>query len=312
MSSPSKFLFVEKYRPTKVSDCILSASMKCTFESILASGKLQNMLFSGTAGTGKTTLAKALCQELGLDYIVINGSKDANMEALRGKIQQFASTVSLSGGYKVIILDEADYLSPQVQASLRGFIEEFSNNCRFILTCNFKNKIMEPLHSRCSIYEFNISGEEKNKLMAAFLKRVRSILNQENITYDDAVLAKLIKRYYPDFRRTLNELQRHGASGSIDASILVAEAANVDVIMDALKKKDFKKMRKWVVDNIDVEPASLFRLVYDNITDHAKPNSVAQTILILAEYQYKNAFVADRELNMVACLIEIMAVVEWK
>ena len=313
MTTPNDFLFVEKYRPKTINECILTDSMKQTFNKIVESGELQNMMFSGSAGTGKTTIAKALCNELELDYIVINGSMDANMEALRGKIKQFASSVSLGGGYKVVILDEADYLSPQVQASLRGFIEEFSNNCRFILTCNFKNRLIEPLHSRCSVYEFNISGPEKGKLALSFMKRVKYILDLEKIQYDTKVIASLINKHFPDFRRILNELQRHSVSGSITPDILVNSInQNSHILFKALKEKDFKAMRKWVVDNIDVEPAAIFRVVYDNLLDNVKPHTLSNAILILADYQYKANFVADSEVNIVACMVELMGSVEWK
>jgi len=306
------FLFVERYRPKLLSECILSTTMAETFYGIVKAGQLQNMLFSGTAGTGKTTVAKALCNELDLDYIVINGSMDANMDALRGKIKQFASSISLSGGYKVVILDEADYLSPQVQASLRGFIEEFSNNCRFILTCNFKNRIIEPIHSRCSNYEFNLTGTEKGKLALNFLKRLVSICEKENIEVEKKVLAQLVNNHFPDFRRVLNEVQRYGSNGQINSDILVNENTNIQLLMQSLKEKNFKSMRKWVVDNVDVEPTTIFRMIYDNIFDYAKGHSSAQVILILADYQYKNSFVACKELNLVACLVEIMGSADWQ
>jgi len=271
------------------------------------------MLFTGTAGVGKTTVAKALCKELDLDYIIVNGSEEGNIDTLRNKIKHFASTVSLQGGYKVVILDEADYLNPQsTQPALRGFIEEFSNNCRFILTCNFKNRIIEPLHSRCSVYEFAIPNAEKPAIAAGFFKRVMDILASEGITFDQKVVATLVEKYFPDFRRVLNELQRYSLSGTIDAGILVnLSEDNVKVLVSHLKDKDFKGMRKWVVDNIDTEPAAIFRKIYDNMLTYIKPQSVPNTVLILADYQYKNAFVADHELNIVACMVELMANVEF-
>lgn len=272
------------------------------------------MMFSGTAGVGKTTVARALCNELGLDYIIINGSEEGNIDTLRGKIKQFASTVSLQGGYKVVILDEADYLNPQsTQPALRGFIEEFSKNCRFILTCNFKNRIIEPLHSRCSVYEFAIPNSEKPLMAAGFFKRLQNILSAESIEYEPKVLASLIERYFPDWRRVLNECQRYSISGKIDAGILVnLSDVNIQTLMTALKDKDFKTMRKWVVDNIDVEPRVVFRRIYDTMLDYASPQSIPQIVLILADYQYKDSFVVDHEINVVACMTELMASVEWK
>jgi len=307
------FLWVEKYRPAKVADCVLPQSLKETFSTLVSTGNLPNMLFTGTAGVGKTTVAKALCKELDLDYIIVNGSEEGNIDTLRNKIKHFASTVSLQGGYKVVILDEADYLNPQsTQPALRGFIEEFSNNCRFILTCNFKNRIIEPLHSRCSVYEFAIPNAEKPAIAAGFFKRVMDILASEGITFDQKVVATLVEKYFPDFRRVLNELQRYSLSGTIDAGILVnLSEDNVKVLVSHLKDKDFKGMRKWVVDNIDTEPAAIFRKIYDNMLTYIKPQSVPNTVLILADYQYKNAFVADHELNIVACMVELMANVEF-
>lgn len=308
------FLWVEKYRPQTIKECVLPKRMKNTFKSILESGELQNMLFTGSAGVGKTTVAKALCNELELDYIMVNGSEEGNIDTLRTKIKQFASTVSLQGGYKVVILDEADYLNAQsTQPALRGFIEEFSSNCRFILTCNFKNRIIEPLHSRCSIYDFTIALGEQAEILAEFMDNMSSMLNKENITYDKNVLAELIMKYRPDFRRVINELQRYSVSGQIDTGILVnLSNESFNSLMLSLKEKNFKEMRKWVVDNIDVEPSVIFRTIYDNMTDHLQPKSVPQVVLILADYQYKNAFVADHELNVVACMTEIMAGSEWK
>jgi DNA polymerase III delta prime subunit len=310
----NEFLWVERYRPQRIADCILPKSIKDTFSEILKTGELPNMLFSGTAGVGKTTVARALCNELGLDYILINGSEEGNIDTLRGKIKQFASTISLSGGYKVIILDEADYTNPNsTQPALRGFIEEFSQNCRFILTCNFKNRIIEPLHSRCSVYEFGIPNAEKPKMASEFFKRLGTILTQENVTFEPQALAKLIKKHFPDWRRVLNECQRYAISGKIDSGVLVNMSEdNIKVLMKSLKDKDFKVMRRWVVENIDVEPQAIFRKVYDVMLDYVQPQSVPQIVLILADYQFKNAFVADHELNVVACMTELMASIEWK
>ena len=309
-----EFLWVEKYRPRTIEDTVLPKNLKDTFAQIVAGGELPNMMFTGTAGVGKTTVAKALCNQLGLDYLIINGSEEGNIDTLRGKIKQFASSVSLQGGYKVVILDEADYLNAQsTQPALRGFIEEFSNNCRFILTCNFKNRIIEPLHSRCSVIEFNLSKKDLPPLMAKFMTRAEIILKTENIQFEKPVLAELIMKYCPDWRRVLNELQRYSVSGSIDTGILVSlQEASMDSLMANLKSKDFKTMRQWVANNIDVEPAALFRKIYDNMTDYVKPQSIPQLVLILADYQYKNAFVADHELNFVACMTEIMAGGEFK
>lgn len=309
----SEFLWVEKYRPKTIEDTILPKELKETFSKIIESGEVPNMLFTGTAGLGKTTVARALCNQLGLDYILINGSEEGNIDTLRNKVKSFASTVSLQGGYKVIILDEADYLNPQsTQPALRGFIEEFSNNCRFILTCNFKNRIIEPLHSRCSTYEFNTSKKNVAVLASQFMKRVETILAAEGITFNQKVVAELIMKHLPDWRRVLNELQRYSVSGTIDAGILVnLSDDNVQSLIGFLKQKDFKQMRQWVVNNIDTEPQAIFRKIYDNIQSSAKPQSIPQAILILADYQYKNAFVADHELNVVACMIELMANVEW-
>jgi len=307
------FLWVEKYRPQTVAETILSDNLKSTFQKIVESKEIPNMLFTGTAGTGKTTVARALCNELDLDYILINGSEEGNIDTLRTKIKQFASSVSLQGGYKVVILDEADYLNAQsTQPALRGFIEEFANNCRFILTCNFKNRIIEPLHSRCSVYEFNTSKKDLQGLCAQFLKHIQKILDKEGIGYDQMVLVDLIMKYVPDWRRALNELQRYSISGRIDAGILVnLSDKSFDDLFTYLKSKDFKKMRQWVVNNIDTDASSIFRGIYDRMIDKVKPQSVPQLVLILADYQYKNAFVADMELNVVACMTEIMANVEF-
>jgi DNA polymerase III delta prime subunit len=308
------FLWVERYRPRKVNETILSDDLKQVFNQIVATGQLPNMLFTGTAGVGKTTVARALCNELGLDYILVNGSEEGNIDTLRNKVKSFASTVSLQGGYKVVILDEADYLNPQsTQPALRGFIEEFANNCRFILTCNFKNRIIEPLHSRCSVYDFNIQRSEKPKIATAFYKRVVDILTTENVEFEPKALAILVEKHFPDFRRVLNECQRYSISGKIDAGVLSNLADdNIKSLMSHLHAKNFRGMRQWVVDNIDVEPQAIFRKIYDTMVDYAQPQSIPQIVLILADYQYKNAFVADHELNVVACMTELMANAQWK
>lgn len=308
-----EFLWVERFRPQTIKDCILPDQLKETFSKIVESGEVPNMLFSGTAGLGKTTVARAICNELGLDYIVINGSEEGNIDTLRGKIKQFASSVSLSGGYKVVILDEADYLNAQsTQPALRGFIEEFSDNCRFILTCNFKNRIIEPLHSRCGVYEFNsVATKDRAVLCQNFYSRCRDILKGEGIEFNKKVVAELIMKHMPDWRRVLNELQRASISGNINSDVLVRENDQYNELFSHLKEKDFKKMRQWVVNNIDLEPASIFRGVYDAMEGKVKPESIPQLVLILADYQHKNAFVADHELNLVACLTECMANVEY-
>jgi len=309
----NEFLWVEKYRPTKIEDTILPESLKKTFQKIVTGGELPNMLFTGTAGLGKTTVARALCNELDCDYILINGSEEGNIDTLRTKIKQFASSVSLQGGYKVVILDEADYLNPQsTQPALRGFIEEFSNNCRFILTCNFKNRIIEPLHSRCGVYEFNTSKKDMVDLCQNFMARCQLILSNEQTKYDDKAIAELIMKFAPDWRRVLNELQRYSINGMIDSGILTnIKDKNYDDLFSHLKNKDFKKMRNWIVNNIDTDASAIFRAMYDRMSDKVAPQSIPQLVLILADYQYKNAFVADHELNVVACLTEVMSDVQF-
>ena len=308
------FLWVEKYRPRTIEQTILPTQLKTVFQKIVESGEVPNMLFTGTAGLGKTTVAKALCNELDLDYILINGSEEGNIDTLRTKIKQFASSVSLGGGYKVVILDEADYLNAQsFQPALRGFIEEFANNCRFILTCNFKNRIIEPLHSRCSVYEFNTDRKTLAQLSMQMMTRLKDILQNEKVEYEEKTLAEVIMKYGPDWRRVLNECQRYAISGKIDAGILVnLSDTSYQNLMSYLKTKDFKKMRQWVVNNIDTDASSIFRGIYDRMYDKVKPQSIPQIVLILADYQYKNAFVADHELNVVACMTEITANVEFQ
>jgi len=309
-----EFLWVEKYRPAKIADTILPIKLKETFSEIIKSGELPNMLFTGTAGLGKTTVAKALCNELDLDFIIVNGSEEGNIETLRGKIKRFASSVSLQGGVKVVILDEADYLNPQsTQPALRGFIEEFSDNCRFILTCNFKNRIIEPLHSRCGVYEFNTSKKDMQALCGQMMKRSMDILEKENVDLNgqDSDLANVIMKHAPDWRRVLNELQRASVGGVLNISVN-ADTNNYDGLFEALKAKDFKKMRTWVANNVDVDTSAIFRHIYDNMYTKIDASSIPQLVLILADYQYKAAFVADHELNMVACMTEVMAGVEFR
>ena len=308
------FLWVEKYRPKRVIDTVLPADIKNIFQEFVNTNTLSNMLLTGTAGTGKTTIARALCNELGLDYIIINGSEDGNIDTLRGKIKQFASSVSLQGGYKVIILDEADYLNPQsTQPALRGFIEEFSDNCRFILTCNFKNRIIKPLHSRCSVYEFNTTKQELARLCSVFLANIWSMLDDEKIDYKEnkSAIPELIIQYAPDWRRIINEIQRYSVSGTLQLPSKQT-IDNFTILFDYLKNKDFKKMRSWVATNVDIDSSVVFRALYDRLNDRLTPESIPQLVLILANYQYKDAFVADHELNTVACLTEVMANVTWK
>lgn len=307
-----QFLWVEKYRPRKIDDCILPDNMKATFKEFVAKGEIPNMLLCGGAGMGKTTVARALCEELGCDYTIINGSLDRNIDTLRNEIMAFATTVSFSGKTKVIILDEADYLNiNSTQPALRGFIEEFSQNCRFIFTCNYKNKIIPALHSRTTVIEFKLAKADRPKLAASFFKRVGEILNHENVVLTEPkIIAKVIERHFPDYRRILNELQRYSSSGTIDAGILGQMAEiNTKELLDALREKDFRKMRQWVANNSDAD-ASIYRTLYDDLSDHI--DSLPQFILLLADYQYKDAFVIDHEINLTACLTEIMSAVKFK
>jgi DNA polymerase III delta prime subunit len=308
------FLWVEKYRPQKIDDCVLPEALKKTFKEYISKGELPNFLLCGTAGTGKTTVAKALCNEIGAEYMFINGSEESGIDVLRTKIKSFASSVSLTDAKKVVILDEADYLNPNsTQPALRAFIEEFSNNCRFILTCNFKNRIIEPLHSRCAVIEFKIDNAEKKNMLEGFFKRTRQILTQENIEFDPQVVAEMLTKYFPDFRRILNELQRYSVSGKIDTGILVnVSEESYKSLVKFMKEKDFTEVRKWVGKNSDTDSVSLFRQLYDSASTIMEPASIPQLILILAEYQYKAAFVADHELNNMAAMTEIMANCKFK
>jgi DNA polymerase III delta prime subunit len=313
----SDFLWVEKYRPKKISECILTEDLKETFTQFLKQKEIPNLLLSGTAGTGKTTVARALCEELGADYIIINGSDEGRqIDTLRNKIKNFASTVSLTetSNHKVVIIDEADYMNADsVQPALRNFIETFYNNCRFIFTCNYVNKIIPALHSRCTVIDFKIVNGQKVKTATAFMKRLEGILKDENIEFDKKVLSELIQKYYPDFRRTINELQRYSVRGKIDSGILFSlSEANTKELIVSLKDKRFNDMRKWVVQNLDKEASFLFRTIYDVLYTSLDSKSIPQAILILAGYQYKSAFVADQEINMVACLTEIMASCKFK
>ena len=310
----SEYLYVEKYRPHKIEDCILPDRLKKVFQDYVTKGDIPNLMLTGTAGCGKTTVAKAMCEEIGVNHLFINSSDERGIDTLRIKIKGYASTVSLTGGRKVIILDEADYLTPEAQAGLRGAIEEFSENCSFIFTCNFKARLIDALHSRCSVIDFALKGDEKAKMAAQMFKRLANILTEEGITYDKDVLGKIVQRYFPDYRRTLNELQRYSTSGNIDAGVLsqVESVRKLDDLIKALKEKDFSTMRKWVVNNSDIDQSRIFRSIYDNLCVYLKAESVPMAVVTLAKYQYQAAFVADQELNLVACLTELMVECEVK
>ena len=303
-----EYLWVEKYRPKCVADCILPDRIKKVFQSYVDEGNLPNLMLTGSAGVGKTTVAKAMCEQLGLNHLFINSSEERGIDMLRTKIKGYASTISLTGGRKVIILDEADYLTPEAQAGLRGAIEEFSDNCSFIFTCNFKSRLIDALHSRCSVIDFSLQAEEKPRMAAQLFARLSTVLTQENISYDKQVLIKILEKFFPDYRRTLNELQRYSANGSIDAGTLaqVSDVRKIADLVKHLKEGNFAEMRKWVVVNSDIEPARIYRKVYDSLYDYFKPESIPQAVVILAKYQYQSAFVADQEINIVACLTEIM------
>jgi DNA polymerase III delta prime subunit len=309
----NQMLWVEKYRPHKIEDCILPESIKSTFQEYVDKKEIPNLLLTGSAGVGKTTIAKALCEEVGCDYIVINGSNENGVDDMRIKVKNYASSMSLSGGRKVIILDEADYLTHNAQAALRGAIEEFAINCSFIFTCNFKNKIMDALHSRCSVVEFKLQNGQKAKMATQFFKRVEWILSKEGITYDKEVVAAVVMKHFPDNRRILNELQRYSVSGTIDKGLLtvIADIQIADLIK-AIKGKDFSSARKWVTNNLDSDSATILRKIYDSMYDFLKPDSIPPAVLVLAKYQYQSAFVADQEINMMACLTELMVECEFK
>ena len=308
------FLWCQKYRPKTVSECILPERLKTVFQEFVNSGNIPNLLLTGTAGVGKTTVAIAMCEELNLDYLFINSSDERGIDTLRNKIKGYASTFSFEGKRKVIILDEADYITPEAQAALRGAIEEFSNNCTFIFTCNFKARLIEAIHSRCSVIDFTLQTEEKPKMASAFFNRLSEILKLENVAYDKAALIEIIKKFFPDYRRTMNELQRFSKNGTIDASVIaqVSLVKSIDDLVKSLKEKNFGEMRKWVVLNSDIDCARLYRKIYDGLYEYMRPESIPQAVVILAKYQYQSAFVADQEINLVACLTEIMVDCEVK
>ena len=305
-------LWTEKYRPKTIEDCILPERLKKPFQEYVNQNNIPNLILSGGPGVGKTTVAKAMCEEIGCDYMVINGSDESGIDTFRVKIKNYASSMSLSGGRKVIIIDEADYLNPNsTQPALRNAIEEFAGNCSFIFTCNYKNRIIEPLHSRCAVVEFSLKNGEKAQMASAFFKRIQSILQSESVEFEDKVLAELVKKHFPDFRRVLNELQRYSQFGKIDTGIL-AQIGDVSIaeISKYISTKDFGAIRKWVATN-DVDSNTLFRKLYDALYDIVKPTSVPQAVVILADYQYKAAFVADQEINTVACMTELMVNCEF-
>lgn len=311
-----EFLWVEKYRPSIVEDCILPESIKEVFQGFVNQGELPNLLLSGTAGVGKTTVAKALCEEIGASYIVINGSDEGRfLDTVRNRVRQFATTVSLTSGasHKVVIIDEADNTTSDVQLSLRTAVEEFHSNCRFIFTCNFINKIIEPLHSRCTVVDFRIKPEQATKLQGEFFTRLKTILTHEEVQYEDKVLAKLVKRYYPDWRRLINECQRYAATGSIDSAILVDVAdISLDSLLGSLKRKEFTSVKNWVVQHMDNDPSMVMRKIYDSLYGVLKPSSVPEAVLIIAQYMKDIVIVPDQEINLLACLTEIMMRCEFK
>jgi replication factor C small subunit len=309
----TEFLWCEKFRPKTVEDCVLPERIKTIFQGYVDTQSIPNLMLTGSAGVGKTTVAKAMCEQLGINHLFINSSEDRGIDMLRTKIKGYASTISFTGSRKVIILDEADYLTPEAQAGLRGAIEEFSDNCTFIFTCNFKSRLIDALHSRCSVIDFSLKAEEKPKMAMQLFKRLSVILTNENVEFDKQVLQHIIAKYFPDYRRTLNELQRFSTSGNIDAGTLseISDVRKVSDLVGYLKEGNFGEMRKWVVVNSDIEPARIYRKIYDSLYEFFKPESIPQAVVILSKYQYQSAFVADQEINLVACLTEIMVDCEF-
>ena len=309
-----KFLWVEKYRPTTVDECILPSNLKQTFKEFVKQKTIPNLILSGRAGVGKTTIANAMINDIGATSMMINCSEESGIDVLRTKIKNFASTSSLEGGRKYLILDESDYLNPQsTQPALRGFMEEFHKNCGFILTCNYKNRLIPPLHSRCSVVDFIIPSEQKPKLAQRFFARVGDILTEEKVEFDPKPVAELLNKFFPDWRRVLNELQRYSVSGKIDAGVLVnLSETNINELMTSLKNKEFTDVRKWIVNNLDNDPVRIFRRIYDNLYDHMDGSTIPHVVVILAEYQYKAAFVSDQEINLLACLTEIMGQAKFR
>jgi len=313
MTTPEQFLWVERYRPRSIEDCILPESVKKQFSQFIDKGEVPNLLLSGSAGTGKTTIARALCNELDCDYIIINGSDEGRqIDTLRTKIRQFASAVSFEGKTKVVILDEADYMNrDSVQPALRAFIEQYAENCRFIFTCNYSNRLIEPLHSRTTVIDFKLAPSDRPVLASKFLKRMEYILDTEGVEYSQRVLAELLNKHFPDYRRVINELQRYAVGGIIDEGVLSNfQELNSQALIECLRSKDWKKMRQWVANNVDTDPQAIFRQIYDILLPEV--SSPPNLVVLIADYQYKAAFVADQEINITACLTEIMASTEFK
>ena len=311
---PESLLWVESHRPKTIDDCILSDTIKGTLSDLVKDEKVSNLMFTGPSGVGKTTAARAICDQTNSDYIVINGSDEGRMiDTLRTKMTQFCSTISIRGGRKVVIIDEADYMNPDsVQPAMRNFIEKFAENCSFIFTCNYKNRIIDPIHSRCAVVDFSLNKQEKPEIAMQFLNRCDQILTDYGIVYDRDVVAALISKHFPDFRRVINELQRYSTSGEITSGILAnIGELNLNLLISALREKNFQNMRKWVVSNVDNDPATVYRKIYDKLYEVLEKSSIPQAVLIIADYQYKSAFVADQEINLVACLVELMADCEF-
>ena len=314
MNDVDQILWVEKYRPKTIADCILPEQLKNTFQQYVDKKEIPNLIFAGSAGVGKTTVAKAMCDEIGADYIMINGSDESGIDTLRTKIKGFASTVSLIGGRKVIIIDEADYLNPNsTQPAFRGVIEEFASNCSFIFTCNYKNRIIQPIHSRCSVIDFKLQNGQRAKMATLLLKRVKEILKIEGVDFDEKVLAEVITKYFPDYRRVLNELQRYSVSGKIDVGILSTIAdVKLNELVEGLRDKNFKEVRKWVGTNSDNDANKIFREIYDKMYDILKPETIPLAVVLIGKYQYQSAFVVDQEINLMAFLTEMMIDCEFK